>query len=109
MPSFTREREYWYYSKGQAKSLDYDVTAPFAVAVVARRKRGDFRISYDMTLYCDLIESRAHSTSAYNRTSRTPEDMTLALVSLLGRHGLVMFDVDVDGMHKLFLEILNTL
>lgn len=109
MPNFTREREYWYYSRGRANSPQYKVSAPFAVAIVARRKRGDFRIYYDMTLYCDLIESRAKSTSERNHMTRTPEGMVNTVVSLLARHGLVMHDVDVDGLHHQFLEILNSL
>lgn len=109
MPSFTREREYWYYSRGLANNLHYKAFAPFAVAIVARRKRGDFRIHYDMTLYCDLIESRAKSTSERNKMTRTPEGMVNTVVSLLARHGLVMDDADVDGLHHQFLEILNTL
>lgn len=109
MPNFTREREYWYYSRGRANSPQYKVSAPFAVAIVARRKRGDFRIYYDMTLYCDLIESRAKSTSERNHMTRTPEGMVTTVISLLARHGLVMHDVDVDGLHHQFLEILNTL
>lgn len=112
-----KEREFWYYSKGRIAD-EYGNWAPWAICVIARSWRdiGNLsanvrkkRYAHSTVLYCELIGSKV-GTGLYDKRPRTCEQFAMQITQLANSFGLTgIDDADVDGLHKLWLDVLRCL
>ena len=98
-----RTREFWCYQKR-------NVSQPWAInaIVTADRSKGmPYTYRFDILVHAEWIPGSHSDSSLWNRTFRTGEEFTYAVLSIMLKYGKTLEEPDETQLYNFWLNIIS--